>query len=308
MKATEPSPASPAGSRGAVWRACWRERHFLAAAGILAVATIGWDWTMAALGWVTRKEAVPWPNAVLVDTQCRVISFPDRLGPYELVGDGVFDKAPDGRPDGDVVLTGDVLESLKINTALDQMRVGERRSNWYLTRIYRDTRLESSYSPFRQWRLEVHYYTGGLDKVPHVPDRCLVAGGATLLPSWSGELKVAVPAGTAPWDHLTINRVGYEMTDRIGLSVRRYAQYYVFSLNGEPEGSWMMVRLKLGDPRTRYCYFAKVQVAPLGEITDVDEADKAVHDFLAVFMPAVAALLPMPADVRALNASPSSGS
>lgn len=306
MNAADPSPDSPVGSRGAVLRACWRERHFLAAVMILAAATVGWGWTMAALGWVTRKEAVPWPQAVVVDRQCRVISFPDRLGPYELVGDGVFDKVPDGRPDGDLVLAADVLESLKINTAMDQMRVRERRSNWYLTRIYQDMRAERPVSAFRQWRLEVHYYTGGLDKVPHVPDRCLVAGGATLLPSGSGRLEVAIPAGSAPWDRLTFNRVGYEVADRIGLNIRRYAQYYVFSLNGEPEGSWMMVRLKLGDPRMRYCYFAKVLVAPMGEITDFDQADKAVQEFLGVFMPAVTAMLPMPEDLRALNASRSS--
>ena len=73
-----------------------------------------------------------------------------------------------------------------------------------------------------------------------------------------------------------LNRVGYEMTDRIGLNIRHYAQYYVFSLNGDPEVSWEMVRWKLGDPRLRHCYFAKVQVAPMGEITDFEQADQAV--------------------------------
>jgi hypothetical protein len=78
-------------------------------------------------------------------------------------------------------------------------------------------------------------------------------------------------------------------------------QYYVFSLNGEPEGSWKMVRLRLGDPRMRHCYFAKVQVAPVGEITDFNQADEAVKDFLGTFMPAVAAMFPTPQDVKALD-------
>lgn len=294
--------AAPRNRRGA-W---WRERHFLVAACILAAAAIGWDWTIMTLRWATRKEPVPWTSAVIVDDQCRVISFPDRLGPYELVGDGVFDRVPDGRPDGDVVLTSDVLESLKINTPMDQGRRPQRRSNWYLTRIYQDTRAGTSPAAFKYWRLEVYYYTGGLDKVPHVPDRCLVAGGATLLPSATGEVKAVVPAARAPWDRPVFNRVGYEMTDRIGLNVKRYAQYYVFSLNGEPEGSWKIVRGKLTNPWMRYCYFAKVQVAPLGEIGDFDQADKAVEEFLSVFMPAVSAMFPTAAAVRALDAPPPS--
>ncbi len=305
MNATPSSGRLQAVARGAL-RAGWRERHFLAAIAILAVATIGWDWTIGTLRWATRKEAVPWPAGVTVDGQCRVTSFPKRLGPYELVGDGVFEDSPDGRPDGDVVLTADVLESLKINTALDQRRLGERRSNWYLTRIYRDTRVEASYSPFRYWRLEVHYYTGGLDKVPHVPDRCLVAGGATLVPSAYGQTAVVIPGGPRPWDRLTFNRVGYEVSHRMGLQISRYAQYYVFSLNGRPEGSWKRVRLELTKPWVRHCYFAKVQVAPTGEITDFDRADEAVEDFLATVMPAVAAMFPTPADIRTLDGLPAS--
>jgi hypothetical protein len=306
MTAADPSPSPPPDRRGAWLRACWRERHFLAVVILLAAATVGWDWAMAALRWYTRKEPVPWTPAVTVNGQCRLTSFPDRLGPYELVGDGVLDKTLDGRPDGDIVLEPDVLESLKINTALDQLRVGERRSNWYLARIYQDRREEASGSPFRYWRLEIQYYTGGLDTVPHVPDRCLVAGGATLLPTVSGHLLVPVPAGRSPWDKLTVNRVGYEMTDRIGFNVSHYVQYYVFSLNGQPEDSWKMVRLKLGDPRLRHCYFAKVQVAPLGEIADFDQADRAAQDFLGTVMPAVAALFPTPEDLRALDAAAAS--
>jgi hypothetical protein len=294
-------PTETGGGRS--WRSvCWGERHFLLAAVILAAVWIGWDWAIAQLRWATRKEAVPWTAAVRVDGKCRVVSFPDRLGPYVLVGDGEIDKTTDGRADGDIVLEEDVLESLKINTALDQRRLGARRSNWYLTRIYRDTRVESS-NPFRYWRLEVYYYTGGLDKVPHVPDRCLVAGGATLLSSASGRLAVGVPGISPPWDRLTFNRVGYEMTDRLGLDVKRYVQYYVFSLNGRPEGSWEKVRLGLTKPWVRHCYFAKIQLAPTSPITDFAQADQAAVDFLNMFLPAVVALWPLPSDVGKLETS-----
>ncbi len=281
----------------------WGERHFLLAAVILAAVWIGWDWAIAQLRWATRKEAVPWTSAVQVNGKCRVFSFPQRLGPYVLVGDGEFDKTTDGRADGDLILQDDVLEALKINTVLDQRRLSSRRSNWYLTRVYRDTRVTSPVDPFRYWRLEVYYYTGGLDKVPHVPDRCLVAGGATMIPTAAERLAVTLRGVSPPWDRLTFNRVGYEMTDRLGLDVKRYVQYYVFSLNGRPEGSWEKVRLELTKPWVRYCYFAKVQLAPTGPITDLAQADRATVEFVNMFLPAVVALWPLPSDVGKLDAS-----
>ena len=172
--------------------------------GILAGATVGWDWTMATLRWVTRKEPVPWTAAVAVDGKCRVTNFPNRLGPYELVGDGVFDKVPDGRPDGDVVLTADVLESLKINTALDQMRL--RRTPQQLV-------------PHAD--LPRHAAGVGHDPVP------LLAAGGSLLHRWPGQgparagplpgrrrgdaaavrrpggWRSPIPAAPAPWDRPT---------------------------------------------------------------------------------------------------------
>ncbi|MGA2265331.1 MAG: hypothetical protein ABSH10_02750 [Phycisphaerae bacterium] len=295
----------PAGTGlGGTWRStAWRNRHFLIAAAILAITWLGWDWAIAQLKWVTRKDPVPWTPAVKVDADCRLISFPDRLGPYVLVGDGEFEKELDGRPDGDVVLRQDVLDTLKINTSLDKDRLASRSSNWYMVRIYRDTRVESPSSPFRYWRLELYYYTGRLYQVPHVPDRCLVAGGATMLPAAAKRLEMNAPGASAPWDHAAFNRVGYEMTDRTGLDVRRYVQYYAFSLNGQPEVSWEKVRLELTKPWVRHCYFAKIQLAPTGPVSDFAEADRSVNEFLDMFMPAVVATWPMPSVVDKLNAS-----
>lgn len=282
--------------------ALWSDRHFVMAAGVLAAVTIGWNWAVAQLKWATRKEPVPWPQHVRVDNGCRLTSFPDRLGPFVLVtGDGEFTGASDGRPDGEIILGDEDLESLRINTALDQRRLGERSSNWYLARLYRDTRVTSPQEPFRYWRLEVYYYTGGLDKVPHVPERCLVAGGATLLPSASGKVPMPAPSVPSPWDNVSFNRTAYEFSDRLGLDVKRYVQYYLFSLNGMPENSWEMVRLELTKPWVRYCYFAKIQLAPLGEVTDIAQADKAAGEFVNALMPAALSMLPMPSEIDSLG-------
>jgi hypothetical protein len=295
VSAGEKAQSGPAGGIARRWG------HFLVAAGILSSAFIGWNWVIATLQWVTRKEAVPWPAAVRVNGQFRLESFPPALGPFSLAQDGEFYGRLDGDPDGEVVPKEDELDSLKIGTALDKMRVGERKSNWYLARIYRDSRVRSPSDPCRFWRLEIFYYTGGLDKVPHVPERCLVASGATLVPSLSGEVSFEVD-GQGPWKGpLPFRRTGYEVSDRLRLNAKQYVQYYTFSLNGRPEDLWEKVRLKLNDPRLRYCYFAKIQFAPVGEVTDIGRMDQAAQEFVSNIMPAALSMLPRVEDVSRLS-------
>jgi len=285
-------------------------RHFLIAVCTLGLATVGWYGVVKGGNLATTKEAVEWPKGLEVDGDCRVTSMPKKVGPYVLAKDGELERnddgAPefDGRPDGEVVLPEDVMESLKINTVLDRRRRRERKSNWYFVGIYRDTEQEEFSNPHRYWRVEIFYYTGGLDTVPHVPERCLVAGGARLLDSEG--VKFHVPAAQPPWDDpLTFRRTRYEVADRLGFGARRYAQYYAFSLNGKPEDSWKRVRLTLSYPWVRRCYFAKFQFAPLGPITDQAETDRAAERLARHFIPVLQNILPMPEAVaKASEKSP----
>lgn len=268
---------------------CWKERHFLIAALILAITAFGWDLALGKLRWVMRKEPVPWPKGVLVSEDFRLLTLPEQLGPYVLA------------ERGDLDLEEEDLELLGVGTSQDKDRHAQRRSNWYNVRIYRDTR-KAPGEPYSVWRLEVYYYTGGLDTVPHVPERCLVVGGATTLDSESENIPFKVPAARKPWDNaIAFRKVPYEKSDRLRLNQQRYVTYYIFSLNGKPEQSWEVVRVTLMHPLVRYCYFAKIQFAPLNEIVDSDEADKSAEDFVNFFLPSVLRTLPMPNDVQKLN-------
>ena len=285
-------------------RSTWRPwAHFGVAAAILLGTVISWNWAVAKMEWVMEKEPVPWPPGVNVVSGCRMDSLPTKIGPYVLVGDGELNPNIDGVPDGETIISDDVLEFLKINTPLDKMRLGERRSNWYFSRLYRDSREKASGSPYKYWRLEVSYYTGGLDKVPHIPERCLVAGGATLVSSLSGTVSFTTTSCPSPWDKaVTFNRTGFEYAeDRLGLNVKQYTQYYTFSLNGKPENSREKVRLYLNYPWVRYCYFAKIQFGPAGEISDITETDRQAQDFVSAVLPAVISTLPMPSDIEQLE-------
>ena len=58
----------------------------------------------------------------------------------------------------------------------------------YISRVYQDVTAEPN-QPGSQVQLHVAYYTGTPDTVPHVPDRCYVAGGARGATT-SGQLKL----------------------------------------------------------------------------------------------------------------------
>ena len=300
-EATRPATA---GRQALRW--CRDNRHFVVAAVILALTAAGWSVLVELAGWATMKQPVPWPAGVEVDDEFRMVSLPDRLGPYEFVSaDGELARDPqgrpkkDGRPDGEGIVDDETMGLLKIGTGTDKRNRPKRRSNWFMVRTYRDSRLGPGQS-FRYWRAEAYYYTGGVDLVPHVPEICGAAGGATLLSS--SVIRVRVPSLPAPWNgEIGLRRAVFEQT-ALGGGTARFVQYYVLSLNGEPETRRNVVRLRLASPFVKYAYFAKIQLGPLGRVADQRLADEAARDFARNYLPEILKAVAMPRDVEALSA------
>lgn len=281
--------------------------HFGIAVFLLAGSAAGFQYTVETLKWVTQKESVPWPQWVVVDPEIlRWENLPEQLGDrFFLAEDGEFGGEPDGLADGELLLEPDVLDSLGIASSWDKARAKDRRSNWHVVRIYRDAKRPPG-DPLRYWRLGVYYYTGSLDLVPHVPERCLVAGGATL--EDSKEIKFSILHAKKPWnDPVPFRRTRYKVADALKLHSSQYVQYYTFSLNGEPESSWEKVRLHLAKPWVKYCYFSKLQFAPLFPVDDLEEADQAAKELMNYFLPVILRALPMPSDIEALKAAEEGG-
>ena len=307
---TESAPAtSPSDSQPRTGVLAWSRanRHFLLAAAILVLAGAGWNAMVAAIGIVTLKEPVPWPAGVEVDEGFRTTSLPEAFGPYQFVSqDGELDvdrkgdPVRDGKPDGLAVITKDTMELLGIGTYADEQNLPGRKSNWYSIRTYRDSRLPPSH-PLRYWQLDVYYYTGGVDLVPHVPETCAVAGGADYIGTTDLDVPAA-PGTPAPWaDRSVPFRRALFQQNRTP-----FVQYYVFSLNGRPENDRKWVRWSLASPFVRHAYFAKIQFAPKPAppryvMASPAESDAAARDFATHFLPYVLKALPMPDDVQRLD-------
>ncbi len=263
--------------------------HFLVATAVLLVAT-GW-WLMAPdmLKWVMIKKPVTWTDAVEVSDDFRLVSLPRKLGNFEMLNDG------------EVIHEEDILDALGIGTGYDKARYESRQSNWYVTRMYRDSR-KANGAPLSLWQLSVIYYTGALDTVPHVGERCLVAGGATI--SGSDDVTFNVPIAREPWDGpIVFKRIRAERGDKLGVRKIPHVEYYTFSLNGKPEQSWEKVRFELMKPWITYCYFAKIQIVPLTPVQDVEQADKSAQEFINSILPSVLRMIRMPKDIELLSSS-----
>ena len=258
--------------------------HFATAAVVLLALTVGWNAMMGGLGYIIRKEPVPWPAGVTVDVKTfQNTSLPEKIGPYELVEE--LEHKPD------------VLETLKIGTPLDARRIKVRQSNWYLFRKYADTR-EDEHSPYRNWMLDVVFYTGGETTVPHVPDICIVAGGAKS--TGSEYIPMECPGSPEPWnEEFKFKGLYYERADAAGQYEQ--VQYYLFDVNGRPEVSREKVRLALTNLRRRHVFYAKAQFYMPYPVTDRQQANAKAKEFMEYCLPAILKELPSQADVDRLQ-------
>jgi hypothetical protein len=304
--------------------------HFGVVAGLLGIFAIGinplFDAPLLQLvGWVLQKSPVPWPEGVTVDsTTMRNTSLALKMGPYERVEeDGLLQYEPakdeqgkiilnsdgstrmepvkDGEPDGEHIFDDELLESLKINTSLDEMRHPDRTSNWYVSRRYVDTRPGKQH---RLWGLDLYYYTGSADQVAHVPEICGAAGGGTPLPP--EEIPVQgknLPEGWSHWQNFEIRRIAIESPSQHG-QTRRSQQYYVFCTNGQPGVDRLSdVRARLADPTKEYVYFLKVQWYPLRAGRSPEITDQEATEFIETVLPEVLTQVPTVATLEKLEAA-----
>ncbi len=194
----------------------------------------------------------------------------------------------------------------------------------YLSRLYEDTSIPEG-QPGRIVRVHIAYYTGLVDTVPHVPDRCFVAGGMVnqgvtgvaldidapgQYPNPDG-LGVVAPAvlanplgATADPDAGTLAVIPDPLIDATrftflpGPAAPPSHVIYFFAANGKYLSSPNAVRLQGFDITDKHSYYCKIEVMVVGE-ADPDSMRKRTEAFLDVFLPEIMAALPDWHDVQA---------
>ncbi|MEX0654991.1 MAG: exosortase/archaeosortase family protein [Phycisphaeraceae bacterium] len=241
------------------------------AAGVLLASLAGQRAVLAMTQAVLFKEAVPLRH--------RLLELPRQMGPWAEVQE-------------DEPLSREMIEELGTELYL---------SRWYVD----DTWPEGQ--PGSIIRLHVAYYTGTVDTVPHVPERCFVAGG--LQHRGQGLTTLELPGDRFTPDPETdgyLHPATIEPTVRI--PERRFrATYFTFAVPDRPDsdenviyffvanGKFLAtpdeVRLEGFNPRDRYSYYAKIELQ-VRQVGDRELAAERAADFLEHALPELMACIP----------------
>jgi hypothetical protein len=148
-------------------------------------------------------------------------------------------------------------------------------------------------------RLAVTYYTGLVDTVPHIPEKCYVADGFQT----EGSVAIDATAGNYPDGTpraLQYSYLHFQDTTGMGRVDRDVA--YLFHVNGRYVSNNIAVRDELADLRKKYGYFAKVELMTTGrQSLNMPQAERdaaqakskaAFNDLLTAVLPEVERCLP----------------
>lgn len=245
---------------------------FLVVALVLLVAAVALNGAVGQMQLHFRKEAVP------LATYGRVLTeLPQELGPWRMVSTDVrineevehalgtkeyiFRDYVDSR-----VIPMDTIEAMR------EMPIEERRIE--LARIAYD-------KPAAVINLAVTYYTGLVDTVAHIPDRCYIADGYE--PSEYRVLNWETGSDPTP-----VRYINFEDQTSMGKVSRNVA--YFFFANDEQTSDPLGVRQKLQNLFERHGYYAKVEL--MIARSDADTAEAAMIDFLTAAKPEIRKCLP----------------
>ena len=255
---------------------------YAVAIGVLVLSALGFRGGVAALDLYLKKESVPLRRALS--------TVPPQLGRWRQVGtDGVF--------------SAEIIESLG--------------TTQYLDRSYA---LDGDPSK-GVLSLHIAYYTGMIDTVPHVPERCWGAAGMVMTEqprevaldvdteSWQCSDGPASPSGdpyplAAVADpvtrrlenvHMPLGTYDASVTefqDRRDPSRRQVGGYF-FVANGRTTPSAYVVRTYAFDLSNRYAYYCKVQVSGIfPSATSAKDWSERAGDLLTHAMPHIMRCLP----------------
>ena len=149
-------------------------------------------------------------------------------------------------------------------------------------------------------QLHVPYYTGSVDTVPHIPDRCMLGAGFDLAEAGTRTLDVR-PPDAGP---LTVSYREFQQRGHGGQQSVTNTVVYFFQVNGDYEHDAITgVRKRLQNLLETHAYFAKVEVgvtAPTDPTAGDSAAVAALEDFLVHALPGIEGVLP---DWRAVKAA-----
>jgi hypothetical protein len=247
---------------------------FLVVAGILLLSAVSLNAATQFLQLYFQK--------LPVEMRRPISSIPERIGPWVQLS-----KDQPLAPDIETMLqTKQYVSRAYVDTRVtgeDIVKAVENKTFEEREHIIEGIRMRQ---PLAVIRLHTTYYTGMVDTVAHVPDRCYVAGGYE-----------STDNTPHPWQSVS-KRIGHSFAspfmtfeDQTGIrDSRKLNVTYLFHANGEYCDNANAVRLVLQSLQNRYAYYAKVELMTVAE--DRDASARVMDEFLGHLLPEFENLMP----------------
>jgi hypothetical protein len=281
-------------SLGGMIKRVFTKPDFVAAALVLGVAAAGMNFAADFLKLHFRKLPVPMRCSALDASD----GIPANLGKWVLVS---TDKPLDADTEH-ALGTDKYIQRRYVNS--DVVGPDAIRQMTGLAGDERDRQLNElmSQHPEAVIDMGIFYYTGFVDTVAHIPERCYIADGFDIKNS---EIQHDQTVGTRP-DGLP-RKIDFSFLSFEDVSGRNRMPTnvgYLFHVDGRYESSSLGVRRSLQSLTERYGYYAKVELKTLGRngegpsAQDQQKSLAAMKDFLAALLPDVERIMP---DWKALH-------
>jgi len=279
-----PAPTSAASLLSRSFRAVIRQPTFLLAAGVLFIAALTLNGAVQMMKLHFRKEPVALRHPL--------DEIPQQLGPWLQVSkDEPLDKELQDVLGTEKYIFRDYVDTRQISDAELAGLKKEIASGDVARHV---ARLRND-KPTSVLTAAVTYYTGLVDTVAHIPDRCYVADGFEPIDHSYPTLDVSPPAvlgsySSAPSRDLKVCFINFEdqTPDHSTLPVN---VAYFFQCNGSYESDPIDgVRLRLQDLTERHGYYAKVELKTV--MSDTNASKSTMADFLRYALPEIERCLP----------------
>jgi exosortase len=185
----------------------------------------------------------------------------------------------------------------------------------YISMIYEDLDYPE-HEPGRRVRIHIAYYTGMIDTVPHVPDRCFMGAGLKLTDSDTAQAEIHLPQAQpdpksdnlltpsvlSPPERVRVPTTSFDLR-RVSFDDPRSSRpklqvLYFFIANGKYMATPEQVRMEGFNIADKYSFYCKVEVQPLW-VEDPELAHERTQDLLSAMLPEIMTCLPDWVDVRA---------
>jgi hypothetical protein len=261
-----------------------RQRTFLAAVVLLGVAAVGLNAATEALKLNFRKEAVPLSVPRLDDVKQGI---PSKVGKWvQVTKDEPLDHGVQ-----EVLGTKEFV----FRDYVDSTLVDKADLDWFADKSTKERAAKlaeiQGKNPQAVVKLAITYYTGMVDTVPHVAEKCYVADGFEPTAPVTTQASLGHRADGSPID-VAYRHLHFRDSTGAGRVERDVA--YLFHVNGRYESSSVGVRGELANLLQRYGYFAKIEVMTTtrGYSAGTEAESGAKPESLAAFNDLLAAVLP----------------